>query len=227
MFYVIISMSIWFSRCLRLVWFVLHVFSAVDSKQIIPRYICKVQRSVCFYRASRSLRSRNSLAFYSFTVTSLIHSSLQTKTLQIDVRKKSYHISEQCIRDWESLYWLAMTDLLHSLWFWRLPYVVELGAMEGWEAVMDFLLSVSGENLWIQVQVRLVDCLQLLADWHLPILPWVLKVSWLVRRWVKLMENEVNNTDQPGDNARNIQKNRTHGTQLEALYCTKNNCSVK
>lgn len=38
--------------------------------------------------------------------------------------------------------------------------------MEGWEAVMDFLLSVSGENLWIQVQVRLVDCLQLLADWQ-------------------------------------------------------------
>lgn len=42
------------------------------------------------------------------------------------------------------------------------------------------------------------------------------------------MENEVINTDQPGDNARNIQKNRTHGTQLEALlYCAKKNCYVK
>lgn len=42
------------------------------------------------------------------------------------------------------------------------------------------------------------------------------------------MEREVNNTDRPGGNARNIQKNRTYGTQLEALiYLTGKNDSVK
>lgn len=105
--------------------------------------------------------------------------------------------------------------------------MVELGAMEGWEAVLGFFPSVSGGNLWIRIQVRLVDCLQMLAGWHLLILPWVLKVSWLVGRRVKLMEHEFNN-DRPGDNARNIQKNRTHGTQLEALlFHSKNNYCAK
>lgn len=41
------------------------------------------------------------------------------------------------------------------------------------------------------------------------------------------MEREVNNTDRPGGNARNIQKNRTYGTQLEAFYLTGNNDCVK
>lgn len=42
------------------------------------------------------------------------------------------------------------------------------------------------------------------------------------------MEHEVNNNDRPGDNARNIQKNRTHGTQLEALlFHSENNYCVK
>lgn len=127
-------------------------------------------------------------------------------------------------KGWENLHWAVMTDLLCSWWFWRLPWVVELGAMEGWEAVLGFFLSASGGNLWIQVRVRLVDCLQMLAGWHPPVLPWVLKVSWLVGRWVKLMEHGVNN-DRPGDNARNIQKNWTHGTQLEALrFHSERNC---
>lgn len=60
--------------------------------------------------------------------------------------------------------------------------MAELGAAEGWEAVLGFFPSASGGSLWIQMQVRLVDCLQMLAGWHLLILPRVLKVSWLVER---------------------------------------------
>lgn len=90
-----------------------------------------------------------------------------------------------------NLHWAVLTDLLCSWWFWRLPWVVELGAMEGWAAVLGFFLSASGGNLWIQVQVRLVDCLQRLAGWHLPVLPWVLKVSWLEGRWVRLMNMKL------------------------------------
>lgn len=42
------------------------------------------------------------------------------------------------------------------------------------------------------------------------------------------MEHEVSNNDGPGDNARNIQRNRTHGTQLEALlFHTENSYCVK
>lgn len=42
------------------------------------------------------------------------------------------------------------------------------------------------------------------------------------------MEHEVNNNDRPGYNARNIQKYRTHGTQLEALlFHSEYNCCVK
>lgn len=105
--------------------------------------------------------------------------------------------------------------------------------MEDWEAGLGFFLSLSGGNLWIQIQVRLVDCLQMLAGWHLQILPWVLKDSWLVGRQVTLMEYEVSNNDRPGDSARNIQKKHntwftarsTFFPQWKLLLCERANQS--
>lgn len=177
-------MSMGFSRCLQLVWFVLCVFSAVDSQQIIP---WEVQINLWSTRISALLSGSQPWSLPTITEWSSAVWGFKTgmrKGLDSAVRVNN-------TSRLGNLYWAVLTDLLCSWWFWRLPWVVELGAMEGWAAVLGFFLSASGGNLWIQVQVRLVDCLQRLAGWHLPVLPWVLKVSWLVGRWVRLMNMKL------------------------------------